>query len=283
MWNEGTSSKGLLVGGPIDEGERARRGRGAFTLIELLVSLTIIALLVALLLPALGRIIGGARQFRCMVSLRSITMDFNNFADDQYHPWRGLDEAPRDEGGLALGDDRFRLETFQESQYRIDEFWDWNGSVTHELPDAGGNDPMRCDAVRGRIVLHNNTPCGGGAVSPRENVSYGFNKRLQIGEHELPNGAVVPREIILRTSILEDPNVPLAWDVDGAAADAKGVEPVFSQPSLHSSIFPNETYWFPARRHNGGLNVAFVGGHVLSTRQPLEEDGWRWAFSPPLK
>lgn len=274
------ASKGLLVGGPATSGRTPR----AFTLIELLVSITIIALLVSLLLPALARMIGGARQFRCMISLRSITLDFQSFADDQYHPYRGLDEAPKDEGGLGLGDDRFHLATFQESQYRIDEFWDWNESNVHTLPDAGGNDPMRCDAMSGQIVLKNNTPCGDGAVGPPENVSYGFNKRLETGEYKLGNGVVVPKKIVLRSSILEDANVPLAWDVDGALAKAYGVAPVFSTPTLESPIFyPKDKYWFPAKRHNGGLNVAFIGGHVLKTRAPLEEDSWRWEFFAPVK
>lgn len=277
--NRGGANLGVLVGWT----RASRRERRAFTLVELLVSITIIALLVALLLPALARMIGGARQFRCMISLRSITLDFHNFADDQFHPNRGLDEAPKDEGGLGLGDDRFRIATFQESQYRIDEFWDWNETNVHMLPDASGNDPMRCDAMKGPIVLKNNLPCGDGAVGPRENVSYGFNKRLEIGELELPNGVIVPREIILRSSILEDGNVPLAWDVDGAEADRKGVEPVFSTPTLGSSIFPNDKYWFPAKRHNGGMNVAFIGGHVDRTRAPLEEEGWRWEFFAPAK
>jgi prepilin-type N-terminal cleavage/methylation domain-containing protein/prepilin-type processing-associated H-X9-DG protein len=263
-------------------GARPRRD-GAFTLIELLVSITIIAVLVSLLLPALARMIGGARQFRCQIALRSIAFDFSVFADEHLHGDRGLDEAPIDEGGLGLGDARFRLGTFQESQYRIDEFWDWDESLSHALPDRAGNDPMRCAEVRGRVVLKNNIPCGNGAVGPRENVSYGFNKRLEIGELELPGGVIVPRPLVLQSTIMEDANVPLAWDVDGAAANAKGVAPVFSAPSLESAIFKNDKYWFPSRRHNGGLNVAFIGGHVLSSRTPLEEDGWRWSFSPPVK
>jgi prepilin-type processing-associated H-X9-DG protein len=252
-------------------------------LIELMVSVAIIAMLVALLLPALARMIGGARQFRCQISLRSIAFDFSVFADEQLHGDRGLDEAPQDEGGLGLGDDRFRLETFQESQYRIDEFWDWNENVSHSLPDKAGNDPMRCAEVRGPIVLKNHLPCGAGAVGPRQNVSFGFNKRLELGEYKNQNGFIVPKPVILTSEILAHPNVPLAWDVNGAEAHEHGVEPVFSAPSLDSKIFQNDKYWFPSRRHNGGLNVAFIGGHVLSTTSPLLEDSWRWDYTPPLK
>lgn len=248
-----------------------------------MVSIAIIATLVAILLPALARMVGGARQFRCQISLRSIAFDFSVFADDQLHGDRGNDELPLDEGGLGLGDSRFLIETFQESQYRIDEFWNWNESVSHALPDQAGNDPMRCAEVRGPIVLKNNLPCGKGAVTPRSNVSFGVNRRLQIGEVALDNGFIVPKQVVLTSDILSHPGVPLAWDVNGAEAHAHGVEPVFSMPSLDSVLFPNDKYWFPSKRHNGGLNVAFIGGHVLSTTTPLQENGWRWDYTPPMK
>lgn len=242
----------------------------AFTLVELLVVVAVMALLVAILLPSLGMSIGAARKFRCQVSLRTIGFDFGLFADETLHGDRGDD--------AHLGD-RFRLETFQEAEYGIDEFWRWGETNAHQLPDAARNDPMRCTEVRGEITLRRGVPCSGGAIAPSENVSFGFNGRL----HRAPlMGSNRWQETSLTSGIVAESMVPLAWDVDGAEAKRRGLQPVFSAPQADatSGPFASGSYWFPAMRHNGGLNVLFVDQHVEFTSRPLEEQGWQWSFLP---
>jgi prepilin-type N-terminal cleavage/methylation domain-containing protein/prepilin-type processing-associated H-X9-DG protein len=85
---------------------RSRPERGGFTLIELLVVVAVIALLIGLLLPALGKARNEAQATRCMASIRSVaqavlmyTGDYNVFppsyvyaADETGGDWRIADQ-----------------------------------------------------------------------------------------------------------------------------------------------------------------------------------------------
>src|SRR3990172_374214 len=101
--------------------KKARTFLHAFTLIELLVVVTIIALLVAILLPALEEARKIAKNAVCMVNVRSIGQACMVYATAHEATIPVLDEAPqwnlvhgprglplilRDEGILPINDDR---------------------------------------------------------------------------------------------------------------------------------------------------------------------------------
>jgi prepilin-type N-terminal cleavage/methylation domain-containing protein len=97
---QGAKQLDLGLPGRLDrlEDDRMRRselrGRwpGAFTLIELLVVIAIIAILAALLLPALGRAKGSARRTACASNLRQVDLATRLYATDHsgHFPPRGL-------------------------------------------------------------------------------------------------------------------------------------------------------------------------------------------------
>ncbi|MFM9995098.1 MAG: type II secretion system protein [Phycisphaerales bacterium] len=252
----------------------SRCRRLGFTLLELLVSIAIVGLLLAILAPAIGATMKSARSFRCQTSLRSIAFDFSVFADDDMHGDRGNDPT-------EVGPGSFRLETFIESQYGVDEFWAWGTAPSHALPDAAKNDPMRCPEVRGPVTVLNGLTCGMGAITPPRHISYGFNMRLHFAQVVDAGGQPIGVDAKLSSKILDEELVPLAWDVDGERAGALGSNPLFSAPMLESTaVYSNDRYWYPAPRHQGRVNVVFTDGSVRSTPRPLDENGWRWSYQP---
>lgn len=258
-------------------------GVGAFTLIELLIVISIVAVLIALTFPAVRGTLGAARGFRCQSSQRTISFDFSVFADDELHGSRGNDETD-----MASG--LFRIETFIESQYGVDEFWTYPLVPTYRVPDTQGRDPMRCAEVRGPVDLRRGASCvtgvgpNSGAVQPANNISFGFNVRMHYSESRahasLPFGVALTTRILDGYGMVSPSSIPLMVDVDGRVASSRMLNPLLTGPSLGATtLLTNDRFWFPAHRHNGGVNVAFVDGHVVSTRDPVRAGNW--GFEPP--
>jgi prepilin-type N-terminal cleavage/methylation domain-containing protein len=62
--------------------KRKIASRGGFTLVELLVVIGIIALLISILLPALGRAREAAKRIRCLSNLKTLTYAWLSYAQD---------------------------------------------------------------------------------------------------------------------------------------------------------------------------------------------------------
>lgn len=249
-----------------------RVSKCGFTLLELLIVLAIIALLLAILLPAMSAGRHAAMDLDCKANFRTVASDFVLFSDPN--------SANR--GPLASLDSTvFRIEDFQESIYKIDEFWD--SGEFERVGMTAGEEPMMCPASPAPLERRVDMPCSSGAIGPQQNVSAGFNRRLETRTRFI-EGQPFPATAYLSERVLAHPDVPLLFDVDGAAAVAAGRLPYYAAPPILDDkvddIYESGNYWFPSMRHRNRINVAFVGGHVLSSAQPLSEPWWRWSYQP---
>jgi len=82
-----------------------RKGKNGFTLIELLVVIAIIAILAAMLLPALAKAKEQARKAVCLTNLKQLGLTLHLYAQDWggWFPYHDHDDAPLTAPQIAMG------------------------------------------------------------------------------------------------------------------------------------------------------------------------------------
>jgi len=281
--------------------------RPAFTLIELLVVISIIALLIGILLPALGAARETARQSQCLSNSRQIGISFQNYAADNQDFFMPTGVDPGDPAHSQ----------FEATNSESIEWFD-QARLGYYLPKretVGGTDPN--DSFGGTVLI-----CPSGQDDDKR--SYGMNGyasaitqagagpdlppatagSFTIGEYfkadvirsssvmilgETYAKNIIPRggvdefygsQIIGGGSLGSDPaGVAAKWLADagfsliGSGSSAGIAESRFGSTTAISSIdYTRHTDALPTE--SGGANLAFADGHASFKRtNELVQDG----------
>jgi prepilin-type N-terminal cleavage/methylation domain-containing protein/prepilin-type processing-associated H-X9-DG protein len=236
----------------------------AFTLIELLVVIAIIAILAALLLPALNMAIGVARSTQCTSNLKQLQLGWQMYADDHndqlvpnfhlgtYGDWGSIRSSSNSwVSGCPLTD-------YTSLGIRQGALW----------PYCKSPGIYRCPSDRTKWPY-------GTAREPRP-----FNVALSIclngGWSEYTGYALDPAVVVKSTDVRLTDRVFTFMDEDEASIPGGAF---FALAEWQTDSW----YMIPGYRDkSGGANVAFADGHVLFNR--WKDPGRRWTgFETPTR
>lgn len=227
------------------------RARNAFTLIELLVVISIIALLLAILLPALGAAMEAGRRASCLSNIRQMNVAWQAYPVDN----KGVLVDPSNDGPTHWivapgrpGRDGTPVATVQEG-FENGAFWDLIQSTDgYKCPDDDSG--YETSSYNVSVVLgfeHNQFQQGQGVTF--------FGKVDQIVE---------TTEMFVSTEELD----PRGDALGGAMVVSKFSYGAYTQAD-----------WF-APYHGDGVNRSFVDGHADFRRfeDPTSKDLWDFGF-----
>jgi prepilin-type N-terminal cleavage/methylation domain-containing protein/prepilin-type processing-associated H-X9-DG protein len=222
--------------------------RSAFTLIELLVVLAVIAILAALLLPALSQAKGHALSLACLNNLKQQQLAWHFYADDNNDA-----VAPNN------------------------SFYSMTGPGSTALPQLTGTGPSWCPGV---------APLDTTPTNIQEGVLFPYTRATPLYHCPSDRSTVTDRPELLRTRSY-CMNISLNCD-DALGSCRKRAEITAPPPTrlfvlidtheqdiwdstfgIFSADSPYATDWLdvPADRHQQGANLSFADGHT---------EHWRW-------
>jgi prepilin-type N-terminal cleavage/methylation domain-containing protein/prepilin-type processing-associated H-X9-DG protein len=262
-----------------------------FTLVELLVVIGIIAVLVSLLLPALGRARRQAEATKCMAKLADMGKAFHMYAN-QYKicvPGR-LEPLPSGSGAYGLGDghDQYRPRWYEVLGAQVGQFASTSPKAIEDDTWTISNEWFLCPTVP-EWINSRNYPYGYnhqflGNARARKNPSPTGQKIWTNYPVKISRISAASETVMVADSLGTAVTVPakerLPYNVDGKKVeDAVGNKgflldaPRQTMVSDRADNQINPAYHSgPDARHLKKVNVLFVDGHA--TAMTLEEMGY---------
>ncbi len=255
----------------------ARTGR-AFTLIELLVVIAIIALLIGIILPALGQARDSARTALCLSNFRQVTLGWNMYSDDHddvmvahkptNHPGGTTNPANHYEVGNGL---KFRP--------------NWIVMVAGHVGVHAFGEPSTTDQRQDYSSAVYTCPSAREWVDER-NHGYGYNYQFLGNARTRPSGAytnyprrrsfiAMPSDTVLCADSMGTaagfaPEARLPYENDGTSMAAIGNHAYSLDPPRLTAVSdrgtgdPGTKRTAVHPRHARRVNVLFVDGHGRS-------------------
>ncbi len=262
-----------------------------FTLIELLVAISLIAILMAILVPAVGRVRRQAKAMACQATVRQWGQILAAYTTES-NGWLGCDT----EGvitALWLLRGTMPLENADLVSRPLSLLADTESirccPTAHEVPpeSSGVNSVKRVEVDKEITLLefrYTNSTFGGWEIfypTPAFHGSYGFNKSLLSGEFASSVSERVVRNQYGHFRVIDVPgraDVPLLFD---CASPVAGVSSADSPPRLDSGDQPDrlgsDIGSICLNRHNGCINALFTD---WSVRRVGLKELWTLKWNP---